>query len=60
MDSIKSKTTAKNYMSLGVSVQATKFAPDGYGEPQSVQSPNGYSCESKLLLSLKWKLRQPD
>jgi len=34
----RKKTTAnKNYMSIGVSVRATKFAPDSYSGPQSGQ-----------------------
>ena len=32
-------------MSIGVSVRATKFAPDGYRERQPGQSASGYGCE---------------
>lgn len=34
-------------MSIVVSVRATKFDPDNYGEPQSGQLANGYSWEGR-------------
>ena len=35
----------KNYMSIGVSVRATKFVPDNYREPQLGQLARGYGWE---------------